>query len=338
LKYGHCCCKIVLLNIKQEASMSNIKLYESNEFNLHDLKIEKDDKKIFVVFSTFGEREAELIYEKISLLRNELGDYIDQIFLSHRRAGDEKELTEKRAREADGSVKIIICNTLDVPDMGREKGKGADMRRTLYVINRDYMGDSSADNIVVIYLDADVVSKYFGSHFVLGLSGAVIRGYDFAKASFWREMGRVKKFVAQPLFSVIRHPSLKNLKGLAYPLSGEVAGTLDFFNHVHYWQIYGVETGINIDSCMNDYMVADINLGLYDHEHHADLNIQKMCFGIMRTYLTQLRDYGIIELKDNAKISDIFSASFIDENGKRCEMEYDLSEIKYQPLVEILKK
>ena len=201
------------------------------------------------------------------------------------------------------------------PTINDEKGKGADMRRVLYFINKNFKEELQDEDIIIVFLDADVLSEYFGSHFVTGLSGAVLNGYDFAKASFWREKGRVKKFVAQPLFSVIEHRKLENLKDFAYPLSGEVAGTLKFFNSVSFWQIYGVETGINIDSCMSDTKIADVNLGLYDHEHHGDVNIQKMAFGIMRTYLIQLRDYGFIEFKKGAKISDIFKASLINDNG-----------------------
>jgi glucosyl-3-phosphoglycerate synthase len=188
----------------------------------------------------------------------------------------------------------------------------------------------------VVFLDTDVVTEHFGSHFVLGLSGAVLSGFDFAKASFWRAMGRVKKFVAQPLFSVIQHPVVSELRNMAYPLSGEVAGTLEFFNSVHFWQMYGVETGINVDSLMMNFRVADVNLGLYDHEHHGDLNIQKMSFGIMRTFLTQLESYGVIEFKDGAEISSNFKASRIDEQGNREKLDFDLSELKYEPLKKIL--
>jgi hypothetical protein len=149
-------------------------------------------------------------------------------------------------------------------------------------------------------------------------------------------MGRVKKFVAQPLFSVVDHSSLKGLSQLAYPLSGEVAGTLEFFNEVHFWQIYGVETGINIDAVMNDWNVADVNLGKYDHEHHGDVGIQKMAFGIMRTYLKQLEDNGLIEFKNGASVSDTFNASLINEDGERENMFFDLVEEKYQPMKKIL--
>ncbi len=315
--------------------MAEIMQFDPGELTREVVASIKGQKHIHVIFSTFGEREASLIYEKISLLRENLGELVDTIYLSHRRAGDDEEKTEQMARKADHNVEILICNNLEVPDMGEEKGKGADMRRALYHINTTKVKNNPDDHIV-IFLDADVVPQYFGAHFVTGLAGAVLKGNDFAKASFWREMGRVKKYVAQPLFSVIDHPGLEKLPRLAYPLSGEVGGTVSFFNSVNFWQIYGVETGINIDASMRNHRVADVNLGLYDHEHHGDTGIQKMSFGILRTFIRQCVDYGILELKDGAKISDIFRASYIDENAQRQKMEFNLEEKKYQPLENIL--
>lgn len=308
--------------------------YEAFDFTKESILSLKNNKKVYVVFSTFGEREADLIYSKITLLQNEIGEIIDKIFLSHRRVSNKQEKTEIKAKEADSGIEILVCNDYKVQDMQNEKGKGADMRRTLYHINKNFNG-SNLDSIVV-FLDTDVVTKYFGSHFVLGLVGAVLKGADFSKASFWREMGRVKKFVAQPLFSVIDNPKINNLTEFNYPLSGEVAGTIDFFNSVNFWQIYGVETGISIDALCNEYKIADVNLGKYDHEHSSDENIQKMAFGIMRTYLKQLIDYDIIKLSENSKISDVFKACYIDEDSKRKNFEYDLTEIKYKPLKDIL--
>ncbi len=317
--------------------MKKMKFYESTEFTLNKANKIKGGKKIYVIFSTYGEREAGLIYSKIKLLNEKLGDFIDKIFLSHRREDPGvEELTEKKAREAFPDTNILICNSIDVPDMEKEEGKGADMRRSVYTINKSYKDSADEDDIVLIFLDSDVVTEFFGEHFVLGLAGAVLKGAEFSKASFWREMGRVKKYVAQPLFSLINHPKLQGLTDFAYPLSGEVAGTLKFFNSVNFWQIYGVETGINIDACFGDYMVADVNLGLYDHEHHSEVNIQKMSFGIMRTFLLKCVEYGIMELKDNAEIGNIFKASLIGELGKRQFMEFDLTEKRYEPVRDIL--
>ncbi|HSV96564.1 MAG TPA: hypothetical protein VLM75_06480 [Spirochaetota bacterium] len=316
--------------------MKNIIKLESTDYSPEKIASLKKSSEICVVFSTFGEREAELIHHKITLLRKEAGDLIDRIILSHRRKNDADDKTERRAKEAWSGVEIVPCNSLSVPDMGLERGKGADMRRTLYAIGTGPDRITNPRDTVIVFLDADVLTRNFNAHFVYGLAGAVLEGCDFAKASFWRGQGRVKKFVAQPLFSSIDHPALRDLRSLAYPLSGEVAGTFDFFRSVSFWQMYGVETGINIDACFGDYRVADVNLGLYDHDHHGDEIIQKMAFGIIRTYLLQLIDYGIIELKDGAEINDRLEASYIDERGGRKVIDHDLREIKYRPLREIL--
>jgi glucosyl-3-phosphoglycerate synthase len=316
--------------------MKKVDLFDAADFNKRDLLRLKNGRKVFVIFSTYGAREASLIYDKILILRKDLSDFIDGILVSHRRESDIVEDTEIKAREAWRGTEVLICNSCTVPDMGDEGGKGADMRRALYHINKECKDKGAESDAVAVFLDADVVPEYFGSHFVLALSGAVITGHDFAKAGFWREMGRIKKFVAQPLFSLIDHPSLRMLTEFSYPLSGEVAGTLDFFNSVHFWQRYGIETGINVDTCMGEYRVADVNLGLYDHAHHSDLDIQKMAFGIIRTYLIQLRDNGIIRLSEEARISDMFRGSLIDEKGERRSFAFDLSEKKYQPLKHVL--
>jgi hypothetical protein len=305
-----------------------------SEFNLESLTQIKGDRKVHVVFSTFGERESELIYEKISLLSRECPELIDSIVLSHRRMENEnRESTEEQALRANPDTHVLICNSYTVPDMGDEKGKGADMRRTLYYITKTF---HPAHNDVILYLDADVLTEYFGIHFITALAGAVLEGADFAKSSFFREMGRVKKYVAQPLFSVINHEELSDLSGFSYPLSGEVGGTFAFFSKVKFWQMYGVETGVNIDAVMGGYSVVDVNLGFYDHAHSSDINIQKMAFGIIRTYLKKLNELGLISLHKGAVISDTFESSTINEKGERENFSFDLKELQYNPLTTIL--
>ena len=314
----------------------NITKYKHTDFSIDELLSVKGSRKIFVVFSTFGEREAGLVCDKIRLLNTLPAGFIDRIILNHRRAGTEPDRTEAGVNSLNCGVNIIVANSLPVPGMGSEKGKGSDMRRSLYVINREYMAGLPARDVIIVFLDADVVPQYFGTHFVTALAGAVLKGADFAKAGFWREMGRVKKFVAQPLFSVIEHPALNALTGFSYPLAGECAATLEFLNSMTFWQIYGVETGMLVDSALGDYKVADVNLGLYDHEHHSDMNIQKMCFGIIRTYIKSLIDHGIITLSDGASVSDTFRCEYINGEGERVEVEENLTERKYAPLKDIL--
>lgn len=314
--------------------MPDIIKYNHADFRDDEILRLKGSRKIFVVFSTFGEREADLVASKIELLKTLPAGIIDRFILNHRRAGKESDRTEITVAAKSPDTEIIISNDFSVPGMGSEKGKGADMRRTLYHINKTFPG--TASDSVIIFLDADVVPEHFGTHFVTGLAGAVLRGADFAKAGFWREMGRVKKFVAQPLFSVISHPLLAGLAEFSYPLAGECAGTLEFFNSVSFMQIYGVETSILIDGLLDNRIMADVNIGLYDHEHHPDMNIQKMCFGIIRTYMLALLEKGLLELKSGAQLSDIFRAEYIDRREERVVINDNLSEIRYRPLKEIL--
>ena len=314
--------------------MNDIIKYNHADFSHDEILKLKGNRKIHVVFSTFGEREADLVAGKIELLKTLPSGIIDRFLLNHRRAGKGRDLTESMVIERAPETEIVISNDFAVPDMGSEKGKGADMRRTLYHINRTFNGPPS--EAVVLFPDADVVPEHFGTHFLTGLAGAVLHGADFAKAGFWREMGRVKKFVAQPLFSVIRHPVLDRLAGFSYPLAGECAGTLEFFNSVSFMQIYGVETSILIDGLLDGHLMADVNLGLYDHEHHTDINIQKMCFGIIRTYMLALMERGLLELKGGAGLSDLFRAEYIDRREERVVISEDLSEIRYRPLKTIL--
>ncbi|MCL1865399.1 MAG: hypothetical protein FWF73_06265 [Spirochaetes bacterium] len=316
--------------------MKKIVKYNHSDFTIDEFLRLKKDKKVLAVFSTFGEREADLIKEKICVLKRLPDGVIDKIIVNHRRISETSDKTEKVISELYDDVDVIVSNCVSVPDMNNENGKGADMRRTLYRINMEYLKGMSAEDVLIVFLDADVLPEFFGEHFVICLAGGVLKGADYAKAGFWRDMGRVKKYVAQPLFSVIDHPALKTLTEFSYPLSGECAGTLRFFNSVRFWQMYGVETGMLIDASMGEYSLADINLGLYDHEHHNDINIQKMSFGIIRAYFKSLVDHGIISLNKGAAVSNIFSAEYIDSNSKRVILQENLNEIKYQPLKNIL--
>jgi len=316
--------------------MRDMLKFDHSDFAPADILKLKGEKKVYAVFSTFGEREADLVVEKIAVIKTLPHGLIDRIIINHRRAATGPDRTELLISSVYSDVDIMISNDALVPGMGKEKGKGADMRRTIYRINMDYSSGSLPEDTIVVFLDADVLPEYFGIHFITGLAGAVLNGADYAKGGFWRAMGRVKKYVAQPLFSVINHPSLNGLAEFSYPLSGECAGTLRFFNSVSFSQIYGVETSILIDAVTGDYTLADVNLGLYDHEHHSEINIQKMSFGIIRTYLKSLLDHGIITLNENAHLSDIFSAEYINSSGDRTAMRENLSELRYRPLAEIL--
>ena len=306
--------------------------YNSEDFSVSELIRKKEGGEIIVVFSTLGEREADSVCEKIEVLKSLPSGFIDRIVVNHRRSSDSEDRTERKIKSLHPDVELFLSREISVPDMGSEPGKGADMRRTLYRLTTDRNESINPDKIIVVFLDADVLPEYFNAHFVTALAGAVLEGADFAKAGSWRKMGRVKKFAAQPVFSLISHPALERLSDFSYPISGEAAGTLKFFCSVSFWQRYGVETGILVDALMGNYSVADVNLGLYDHEHHGDSFIQKMSFGVMRAFLKSLERYGIISFSGDAGISDNIKYSFIDDKGDRRSFEEHFEEKLYGPL------
>ncbi|MDA3900782.1 MAG: hypothetical protein PF637_09725 [Spirochaetes bacterium] len=306
--------------------------YNASDYNIEELSQIKRNK-CAVIFSTYGEREADLLCEKIDILKHECSSLLDHIIVSHRRTSETCETpdkTESMVLKQFPDVRLLLCNSYTVSDMGNEAGKGADMRRALHycITELDFCVDDC-----IVYLDADVSSCSFNSSFFYALAAPVLTGTaDFSKASFYREMGRVRKFVAQPLFSIIEHELLSGLSDFGYPLSGEVAGNVGFFTTMQYWQLYGVETGIDFDAVINQARIADVNLGYYDHIHSSDESIQKMCFGIMRTYFKKLEEYGFIELKRGAKVADLFRSSMIDNTNNRKKQELALNEKSYQPL------
>lgn len=119
-------------------------------------------------------------------------------------------------------------------------------------------------------------------------------------------------------------------------MSGEVAGSFEFFASAGFAQRYGVETALLIDAVMQKINVADVNLGYYDHIHGSDEDISRMSFGVIRTYLRKLEDYGIIRFNGGSQISDEFRRSFIDENLQMHTEADSLKEIIYGPLRKIV--
>ncbi len=64
--------------------MKSIVQLDSRDYSPGKISSLKKAREVCVVFSTFGEREADLIHHKIALLREEAGDLVDRIILSHR--------------------------------------------------------------------------------------------------------------------------------------------------------------------------------------------------------------------------------------------------------------
>jgi glucosyl-3-phosphoglycerate synthase len=320
--------------------MTDINLFDISAFPLDRLIKLKGDIAVIVVLPTLGERESDLIADKLAMLSSLTGSVVDHIFLAHRKLSPSSspDRTEQAASAAPCPVTVINCaEVTGIPDMDMEPGKGADMRRALFEISKMPDITESCADPVVVFLDSDSDNSFFSPDYAVSLACAVLSGFDFAKAGFWRRSGRVKKFTAQPLFSVIDHPLINKLTGLSYPLSGECAARMSFFNSVHFFQKFGVETSMLIDACAGGSKIADINFGLYDHGHSGDADVQKISFGVIRAFLMRLEMMGIISFNNGARISDIFRLISIDENGTPGADELNMAEKIYEPLASLLR-
>ena len=110
------------------------------------------------------------------------------------------------------------------------------------------LAESNGD--IVVFLDADV--ENFGSHFVTGLLGPLLRLPEtmLVKGCYRRPLGdsptgggRVTELVARPVLSLL----FPELSGVVQPLAGEVAVRREALEGIELADGYGVELGMLID-------------------------------------------------------------------------------------------
>lgn len=313
-----------------------IEYFNLSDFTIDGLAAIKGSRKLVVVFPTRGSRDVQLLADKISRIKKDLGSIVDIVIVAHRRHSEEVDEIESMISSSFNCVDLLLCNNIDVADMGKESGKGADMRRAIYHINKNIYPDVAPEDVAVCFLDSDSSSDCFSADYVTAMATPVFRGYDIARAGFSRPRGRASRFAAQPLFSMVEHPMLEGLSRFSYPLSGEIAATLAFFNDFEFMQGYGVETAMDIYSVSSGCMIADVNLGVYDHYPQDDISIQKISFSVLKCYFSRLQELGLIRFENGARLSERFMMNFIAASGERGSADFDMGERKYQPLKKIV--
>ena len=160
------------------------------------------------------------------------------------------------AASADGTAALAATHGAQVlqqaellPEFGPVLGKGDAMWRALSVLTGD----------VVCFLDAD--SGAFGPHFCCGLVGPLVCGerpmatLQYVKGFYRRPFsaggvqspdggGRVTELCARPLLARF-YPELRVV---AQPLAGEMAGRRSLLERLPFCTGYGVEVGLLIDA------------------------------------------------------------------------------------------
>jgi len=130
-------------------------------------------------------------------------------------------------------------------------GKGASMKD----------GMLCAKNEIILFLDGDI--DPYPEKMIDQMTAPLLDDeYDFIKASFTRNSGRVTELVAKPLLSMF-FPALSHYK---QPLSGMIAGRKFFFEQIDFFNDYGVDIGILIDMHTLKARIAEINIGYIEND------------------------------------------------------------------------
>ncbi|MBM4283679.1 MAG: hypothetical protein FJ128_00300 [Deltaproteobacteria bacterium] len=231
---------------------------------------------VFLAFPVSGPQEADNLGRLLEILRPLLGTLVDQVWVasSSRDPGALGGL-----QKAVSNLEIFLApqhlppDQVDVP-----LGKGAAMRALIhYLIVARGLRHPRA---VIQFLDADILPAYFHPHWVAGPVGAVLHFHklDAAKVVYWRPRGGRLNTMLRALLAQIPHGGVARLQSLAYLLSGEIAGTLNWWVHLPFRHGYGVEIQILLSLALPFIYptdskkrplehVAQVYVGRMDHRH-----------------------------------------------------------------------
>ncbi len=168
-------------------------------------------------------------------------------------------------------------------------GKGASMRD----------GMLFANNEVIIYLDADIIT--YPEDIIDLLTDPILSGKaDFVKSFFDRQAGRVTELVAKPLLNLL----FPELAHFSQPLSGMIAGKKSFFERVTFENDYGVDIGLLIDMHKINARIAEANIGYIENRMQSWEQLGKMSKEVSRAILKRalLIKQSNLEVLENISI------------------------------------
>lgn len=205
--------------------------------------------------------------------------------------------TDNTALEATKAGARVVCESEVLPRLGRVRGKGEALWKSLFVTTGD----------VVVFVDADIRDP--SPRFVLGLVAPLLLHPDiaFVKACYDRPLsvdgtlqatggGRVTELVARPIIAA-HWPSLS---GIVQPLSGEYAGRRSLLESIPFIGGYGVELGLLVDvlDTVGIDAIAQVDLGRRVHRNQPDEALGRMAAAIWQAAMARLEGEGRMVARD----------------------------------------
>ncbi len=202
---------------------------------------------------------------------------------------------------SDGTGEIARALGVDVraqeqlmPEHGPVLGKGDAMWRALPILTGD----------VVCFLDAD--SEDFGTHFVTGLVGPLLRDprIAFVKGFYRRPFrvgeltlpqggGRVTELTARPLLNLF-YPELAAIE---QPLAGEIAVRRELLERLPFMTGYGVDIALLIDAyhAVGLDGLAQVDLDVRQNAHQPLRDLGPMAYAVLQAVASRLEREGRIQ-------------------------------------------
>jgi len=218
-----------------------------------------------------------------------------------------------------------------LPEMGERRGKGENLWKAIYQLKGQ----------IIVYIDADI--KNVHPRFVYGLVAPLIVRPEikYVKAFYERPLvsskemrpsggGRVTEILIRPLFSLF----FPELTAIIQPLSGEYAVRREVLERIPFPIGYGVETSHLIDVYhqwgLDAFAQTDLDQRV--HRNQATLNLGRMSFGILHTFLLRVQDLGMIkELPELSNTLHQFQAHELAHE----RMDFTISYEERPPMIEV---
>ena len=280
--------------------------YHHSEFwDLRKLVETKEEKNLTISLCLPTLNEEKTIGKEIIIFRSELMErypLIDEIAVIDS-GSDDNTLEVAKNFGADTYLASEI-----LPDLEEKKGKGENLWKAIYQLKGD----------IIVYVDADISNIH--PRFVYGLVGPLIYRDEvkYVKGFYDRPLafsggvrasggGRVTEILVRPLFSLF----FPDLTAMIQPLSGEYAVRREVLEQIAFPIGYGVETSHLID-VYHKYGLeafAQTDLDKRVHENKPTIDLGKMSFGILQTFIKRAKALDVFDSTEHKTILRQFQAT-----------------------------
>jgi glucosyl-3-phosphoglycerate synthase len=287
---------------------------------------ERQNLRVSVVLPTLNEEQT--IRKVIQAVRSRLMErypLVDELVVVDSRSDD----STRDIVRSEG-IPLYIHDEI-LPECGSYRGKGEALWKSLHVTRGD----------LVVWIDTDVSETH--PKFVYGILGPLLQRPEiqFVKAFYQRPLrvggelqatggGRVTELVARPLLNLF----FPELSGLVQPLSGEQGGRRTLLEQLPFFNTYGVETGLVIDTLARAGLdaIAQVDMKQRIHRNQDLLALSRMAFEILQVGIRRIGEAHGERLVEEANSSLKLIAS--GQGRLRLEM-HDIVTVERPPMATV---